>query len=399
MGCDLLNHAGEYRERMAALRRRIHSRPEVGFYLPETSAMVAGLLKEWGYEVKTGFAESAVLGILDTGRPGRTIGVRADMDALGMQDEKDVPYRSVRDGACHACGHDVHTALLLGLGAYLAEHRDEIPGGRVKLIFQPAEEGPAPGGAKLIVDSGVLDDVDAIFGAHCQPQYPAGVMGCRYGNFFASGDFFEVKLKGDGCHAASPHKGKDLIPIAMEMIQAIQNIRSRELPPLKTAVISVCSINGGQLSTKNVLPSELTFGGTFRAHDGEIRDYIAERLEQIVKGISAINGISYEFKDSFAFPSFSNDREVTDTIFRSAAEVLGEDKVIKRTEPEMGSEDFAWYTRKYKGAFFFFGVRNEEKGLVHSLHNPKFDVDEEAMVPALAVYINTIYHLLERQQS
>ena len=396
---ELLNEAQDYRSRMVEWRRKIHSCPETGFYLPKTSAMVAGLLEEFGYQVQTGFAESAVLGILDTGRPGNTIAVRADMDALGMQDEKDVPYRSARDGVCHACGHDVHTALLLGLASYLSEHRDQIPGGCVKLIFQPAEEGPAPGGAKLIVDSGVLDGVDAIFGAHCQPQYPAGVMGCRYGNFFASGDFFEVKLKGRGCHAASPHKGNDLIPIAMEMIQAIQNIRSREIPPMKTAVISVCSINAGVLSTKNVLPSELTFGGTFRAHDSQVRDYIAKRLEQIVRDISRMNGITCEFEDSFAFPSFANDRDVTDIICKSAAEVLGEDKVMKRTEPEMGSEHFAWYTKKFKGAFFFFGVKNEEKGLTASLHNPGFDIDEDAMVPALAVYISTLYHLLERQDS
>ena len=222
-------------------------------------------------------------------------------------------------------------------------------------------------------------------------------MGSRYGSFFASGDYFEVKLKGSGCHAASPHKGKDLISIAMEMIQAIQNIGSREIPPMKTAVISVCSINAGVLSTKNVLPSELTFGGTYRAHDGQVRDYIAGRLEQIVRDLSRMNEITCEFEDSFAFPSFANDRDITDTIYQSAAEVLGQDKVMKRPEPEMGSEDFAWYTRKYKGAFFFFGVKNEEKGLTASLHNPRFDIDEDAMGPALAVYINTLYHLLERQ--
>lgn len=391
----ILAEAARYQDAITAWRREIHAHPEVGFDLPRTAGMVETLLKSFGFQVQTGFAASAVLGVWNTGRPGKTVAVRADMDALGMQEQTDLPFRSQCDGACHACGHDAHTALLLGLAQYISDHPEQFCG-VIKLIFQPAEEGPAPGGAKLIVDSGVLDGIDAIFGAHSQPLYKAGYMGCKYGDAFASGDFFEVKLKGAGCHAASPHRGKDVICTALQIIEAIQHIRSRELPPLKAGVISVCSINAGKLETKNVLPSELTFGGTFRAYDDEVRDYMARRIEEVVRSICALNGCEYEYTDTFAYPALVNDDEIIDTIYRSAVEVLGPDKVIKKPDPEMGSEDFAQYTRKYKGAFFFFGIHNEDKQCTYSLHNPKFNLDEDAFGPTLAVYVNTLRHLLEQ---
>ena len=390
---EIYNEALGYTETITQWRRAIHRHPEIGYHLPHTAAMVENLLKEFGFEVKTGFAESAVLGTFDTGRPGKTIAVRADMDALGMQEQSGLPFASEIDGACHSCGHDAHTAMLLGLAKYIHDHPDQFCG-TIKLVFQPAEEGPAPGGAKLIVDSGVLDGIDAIFGAHSQPLYEAGHVGCKFGDAFASGDFFEAKIIGQGCHAASPHKGKDVITTAMEIINAIQLIRSRELPPLKTGVISVCSINAGKLATKNVLPNEITFGGTFRAYDDEVRDYIAKRIEQIIHDICTLNGCTYEYTDTFAFPAFSNDDDVISTIFRSAQEVLGEDKVIRKPDPEMGSEDFAHYTKKYKGAFFFFGIRNDETGCNYSLHNPKFNIDESTFGPTLAVYVNTLINLL-----
>lgn len=392
---SIFEEATKYTPTITAWRRDIHAHPEIGYHLPRTAGMVEELLKEFGFEVKTGFAESAVLGTWNTSRPGKTIAVRADMDALGMQEQTTLPFRSQTDGACHACGHDAHTALLLGLAKYISEHPEQFCG-VIKLIFQPAEEGPAPGGAKLVVDSGVLDGIDGIFGAHAQPLYKAGQVGCKYGDAFASGDFFEVKIKGAGCHAASPHRGKDVICTALQIIEAIQHIRSRELPPLKTGVISVCSINAGKLETKNVLPNELTFGGTFRAYDDEVRAYIARRIEQVVRGVCDTNGCEYEYTDSFAFPSFSNDPDIIDTIYHAAIEVLGPDNVIKKPDPEMGSEDFAHYTKKYKGAFFFFGIRNEELGCHYNLHHPKFNIDESTFGPTLAVYVNTLMKLLEQ---
>lgn len=391
-------NAKRYENDIKKWRHMIHKSPEIGFDLSKTQKLVEDVLHELGYDVYTGFVKSAVLGVLDTGKPGKIVAIRADMDALGMKEESGVSFTSEIENACHACGHDAHTAILLGVAKYLSEHKEDLPGGKIKLVFQPAEEGPAPGGAKLIIDSGILDDVDVMIGAHSQPLYKAGQIGCKYGDAFASGDFFEVRLKGIGSHAASPHKGKDVITTAMEMINALQNIRSREIPPLKSAVISVCSINAGSLSVKNVLPAECTFGGTFRTYDDDLRSYIAKRIGEIVENIAEMNGISAEYIDSFNYPYFRNDDEIIDIIFHSAQEVLGADNVIKKEDPEMGSEDFAWYTKKIKAAFFFFGIRNEEKDCVYSLHNPKFKIDEDAFVPTLAVFINSIYHLMEDER-
>lgn len=395
---QIMTNAKQYEADMIQWRRKIHTHPEIGFDLPETQKLVKETLETLGFEVRTGFVKSAVLGILDTGRPGKVIAVRADMDALAIKEASGEPFCSTVENAAHACGHDSHTAICLGLAKYLSEHREEIPGGKIKLIFQPAEEGPAPGGAKLIMESGVLDDVDAIIGAHAQPLYLAGQIGCKYGDAFASGDFFEVKLSGVGSHAASPHLGTDVCTTAAEIINAIQNIRARELPPLKSAVISICSINAGQLRVKNALPAECTFGGTFRAYDDDLREYIAKRIGEVVKTIAEMNHIEAEYTDSFNFPYFRNDDDVIDIVYHAAEEMLGAENVIKKEYPEMGSEDFAWYTKKLKAAFFFFGIRNEEKGCVYGLHNPKFRIDEAAFVPALSVFVNAVYHLMEDER-
>mgnify|MGYP001073842731 CR=1 FL=1 len=395
---QIMINAKQYETDMIRWRRKIHIHPEVGFELPGTQRLVKEELERMGLEVQSDFVKSAVLGTLDTGKPGKVIAVRADMDGLAIKEESGEPFCSEVENVAHACGHDAHTAICLGLAKYLSEHKKDIPGGKIKFIFQPAEEGPAPGGAKLIMESGVLDDVDAVIGAHSQPLYLAGQIGCKYGDAFASGDFFEVNLKGSGSHAASPHLGKDVIVTAAEMISAIQNIRSRELPPLKNAVISVCSINAGQLPVKNVLPAECTFGGTFRAYDDELREYIAKRIGEIVEIIAKMNGIEAEYTDSFNYPYFRNDDDVIDIVYHAAKEMLGAENVIKKETPEMGSEDFAWYTKKIKAAFFFFGIRNEEKGCIYSLHNPKFRIDEDAFVPTLSVFVNAIYCLMEDER-
>lgn len=392
---ELRVEAEKYAETIKEWRRDIHAHPEVGFELPRTSGMVADLLKQFGFDVKTGFAKSAVLGTFETGRPGKTIAVRADMDALGMQEHADLPFRSQIDGRCHACGHDAHTAMLLGLAKFISDHPEQF-NGTIKLIFQPAEEGPAPGGAKLVVESGVLDGIDGIFGAHSQPMYTAGQFGYNRGPAFASGDLFEIKVKGSGCHAASPHKGNDVICTAMEMIDAIQRIRSRELPPLRTAVISICYIHAGKPEAKNVLPDELVFGGTFRAHDDSVRDQIAKRIGEVAEGIAKLNGCTCEYTDSFNFPAFSNDDDIVDTVYQAAVEVLGEENVKQLPDPAMGSEDFAYYTKKYKGAFFFFGTYSQEKNCTYSLHNPKFNIDEDTFGPTLAVYVNALRTLLDQ---
>lgn len=375
-------------------RRDIHMHPEKGFDLPRTSALVAEKLRSFGLKVETGFVSSAVLGILETGKPGKTICVRADMDALGMQDMKDVPYRSQNDGICHACGHDSHTAIVLGVARHLSRHREELEG-TVKFIFQPAEEGPPPGGAKLIMESGVLDDVDVIIGAHTQPRYKAGTVICRHNEMYGSGDFFEIKIKGNGCHAASPNLGKDVIVTAAQIVEAFQNVRSREISPLRSGVVSITSINSGMLATKNVLPDELTMGGTFRTHNDEIRQMIGQRLEELAKGICALNGCQCEWTLQPVYPPFANNNEVVDVIWSAAEDVLGPEHVVEMSDPFMGSEDFAYYTKRLKAGFFLFGVGNDEKGCNYYYHNPKFNVDEDALAPTIAVMAESVKRLLK----
>lgn len=384
-----------YAERAVQWRRDIHAHPETGFDLPRTSALAASLLEGFGLEVQTGFVPSAVLGVLRTGRPGATVAVRADMDALGIQDGKDRPYRSQHEGKCHACGHDAHTAIVLALANYCADHRDTLCG-TIKFVFQPAEEGPAPGGARLICESGVLDDVDYMIGAHSQPLYRAGQVGMRHGEAFASGDFFEVTLTGTASHAASPHLGKDVITTGAEIIQALQTIRSRELPPLRPGVVSVTSIQAGDLAVKNALPQTLTFGGTYRTYDPELREQMARRIREIAEGISALHQCTCEVKLQEMFPPLTNHDAVIDAIHEGAVEELGADNVFWKPQPEMGSEDFAYYTQKTKAGFFFFGVRNEQKECTYSLHNPRFDVDEDTFAPTLAVFAASLDRLLRR---
>ena len=392
---ELLTKMRPYAEKAIQWRRDIHAHPETGFDLPRTSALVASQLESFGLEVHSGFVPGAVMGILKTGRPGATVAVRADMDALGIQDEKTVDYRSQNDGKCHACGHDAHTAVLLALANYCADHRDELCG-TVKFVFQPAEEGPAPGGAKLICDSGMLEDVDYMIGAHAQPLYRAGQVGMRHDEAFASGDFFEITLTGTASHAASPHLGKDVITTAAEIIQALQTIRSRELPPLRPGVVSVTSVNAGMLAVKNALPQTLTFGGTYRTYDPELRELMSRRIREISEEISKLHQCACEVKIQEMFPPLTNNNEVIDVVHEAAVEQLGEENVFWKPLPEMGSEDFAYYTHKTKAGFFFFGVRNEEKECTYSLHNPKFNLDEDTFAPTLAVFAASLSRLLRK---
>ena len=391
---DFLETAKQYEEDVRQWRRDIHRLPEIGFELPHTSKKVADLLHDFGLKVETAFVPGAVLGILDTGRAGNTVALRADMDALEMQELNEVDYRSTIDGRCHACGHDSHTAILLGVAKLVSEHRDYF-NGVIKFVFQPAEEGPPPGGAKLICESGVLDDVDYMIGGHAQPLYPAGYIALRHDEAFASGDFFEIKITGQGCHAASPHRGKDVIVTAAQVITALQTIRSRDLPPLKAGVVSVSSVNAGQLAAKNVLPEAVTLGGTYRGYDEDLRQLTGQRIEEISDCIARMNGCKSEYTPIPMFPALVNNNQVIDILIEVGIQVLGQDKVIMKPEPEMGSEDFAYYTHKTKAAFFFFGVRSDDKDVVNTLHSPRFNIDENAFVPTVAFFAAALKRLTE----
>lgn len=379
-----------YREQIVAWRRDFHMHPELGFQETRTSAIVAQALASFGLEVLTEFcpARTAVIGVLRTGRPGRTLALRADMDALPMQDEKDVPYRSQVPGVCHACGHDGHTACLLGVARYCAEHADQFTG-TLKFVFQPAEEGPAPGGAKYIMESGVLDDVDYMIAGHQSTYTRLGQVLVKSGVVCAGGDGFTVTLRGAGTHAVSPQDGADVILAASQILQAWQTILTRRVDPMRTALLSVCSIHAGELGARNVLPSSATFSGTLRTFQEPLRQQILVWMRERAEAIAAFCGCTCEMEVEAQYPVLVNDPEVTQVLHDQAAQVVGPQSVFLAPEATMGSEDFAYYAQKIPASYFMYGVRNDAKGIVYGGHHPKFDLDEDALLIAADVFLRS----------
>ena len=377
-----------YREHIVAWRRDIHMHPELGFQEKRTSALVADALASFGLEVQRDFcaADTAVIGVLRTGRPGRTVALRADMDALPMQDEKDVPYRSQNPGVCHACGHDGHTACLLGVAKYCAEHIDEFTG-TLKFVFQPAEEGPAPGGAKLIMDSGALDDVDYILAGHQSTYTRLGQILVKSGVVCAGGDGFTVTLEGAGTHAVSPQDGADVIVAASQIIDSWQSLVTRRVDPQSPALLSVCSIHAGEPGARNVLPSSAAFSGTLRTFSDPLRRQLLEWMEERAQAIAAFCGCRCTMQAQSQYPVLENDAAVTELLRAEAGQVVDPASVFVAPEASMGSEDFAYYAQKIPGSYFMYGVRNDAKGIVYGGHHPKFDLDEDALLIAMAVFL------------
>lgn len=385
-----------YREDIVAWRRDFHAHPELGFEEFRTSGIVAQALTSFGLDVRTEFcaAKTAVIATLRTGRPGRTVALRADMDALPMQDEKEVPYRSQTPGVCHACGHDGHTACLLGVAKYCAEHAGEFCG-TLHFVFQPAEEGPAPGGAKLIMESGALDDVDYMIGGHQGTYVSVGQVLVRFGTACAGGDGFTVTLEGAGTHAVSPQDGADVIFTAAQIIQAWQGTLARRVDPQKPAVLSVCSIQAGEPGTRNVLPARATFSGTLRTFSDPLRKQIIDWLKEQAETIARTNGCTCTMQVDGQFPVLENHKVPTAVVQRAAQRAVGEQNVFPVPEPSMGSEDFAYYAQKIPSSYFMYGVRNDAKGITYGGHHPKFDLDEDALLVAMDVFLEATKELAE----
>ena len=362
-----VEEALKIKDQIVAWRRDFHMHPELGYEEERTSKIVEEHLKEWGYKIKrvgTGI-------IADIGGGEKTIALRADMDALPVQEENDVPYKSQIPGKMHACGHDAHTAMLLGAAKILAEHEEELMG-RVRLIFQPAEEGG--NGALKMIEAGALEGVDAIFGLHVWMDLPSGVVGIHEGPFMAGAGEFEAIIKGKGGHGASPHQAVDPIPIAAQAILGFQTIVSRNVPPMETAVVSVTSLHSG--TAFNVIPEEVSLKGTYRYFNPEIGRMLTKRMDELLKGISSAHNAS----------STLHIREVTPPTINDPKMCLFAESIAKKfglnygdVEPTMGAEDFAYYLREVPGAFLTLGIKNEEKGITYPHHHPKFDVDEDVL--------------------
>ncbi|ASJ10931.1 peptidase M20 [Thermococcus sp. P6] len=362
-----LEEALAIKDRIVEWRRDFHMHPELKYEEERTSGIVEEHLREWGYRVKrvgTGL-------IADIGDGERTIALRADMDALPIQEENEVPYRSRIPGKMHACGHDAHTAMLLGAASIISDHIDEFHG-RVRLIFQPAEEGG--NGAVRMIEGGALHGVDAIFGLHVWADLPSGIIGIRDGPLLAGAGIFRGRIIGKGGHGASPHQTVDPIPVAAETVLALQTIVSRNVPPIETGVVSVTSINAGKAF--NVIPVEVEMKGTVRFFKDEIGALIRRRMEEIFDGITRAHGASYELSIEELTPPTVNDPKMS-AFARRVAEKYN--LRYGDVEPTMGAEDFAFYLQRVPGAFLTLGIYNEEKGIIYPHHHPRFDVDEDVL--------------------
>lgn len=372
---SLTDAAWELGPSLVADRRFLHQHPEIAFQETETARFVAGRLAELGIEARTGIAKTGVLGVLHGARPGKTVLLRADMDALPLTEENDVPYKSQNPGVMHGCGHDAHTAMLLGVARLLAARRDEFAG-TVKFAFQPAEE--AGGGAKPMIEAGVMEHprVDAAFGVHIGQDLPLGTIGVRSGPMNAASDGFVATIKGLGGHAARPHMAVDPVIIAAQSILALQTMVSRELDPLRSAVVTVGAVHAG--TVRNIIPDEAVMLATVRTFDEEVREQLARRIPELLEGIATAMRGQARVEYSFGYPVLINDAAMTDLVREVAREVVGADQVIER-EQGMGGEDMAYFLQEAPGCFFRIGSRNPERGLIYGHHHPKFDIDEEAL--------------------
>lgn len=362
---------------MVEWRRHLHMNPELSFHEVETPKFIAKKLQEFGIEVRTGVGGRGVVGTLRGGKPGKTVALRADFDALPIQDEKDVPYKSQVPGVMHACGHDGHTSTLLGIAKVLSEHREELEG-NVVFIHQFAEE-LAPGGAKPMIEDGCLDGVDAIFGTHLWSGLPVGKIGYRSGYTMAAADRFEIEIIGKGGHGAAPHETIDSIVIASQLVSKLQQIVSRRVDPLKPAVVTVGSFHAG--NAFNVIADRATLTGTVRTFDPEVRDLIEAEIEKVVRGECDSFGAKYRYVYERGYDALYNHEQETRFFVDTMKQIHDENSLI-HMEAIMGGEDFAYYLQKVPGTFFFTGAGNAEIGANYPHHHPKFDIDEKGMLVA-----------------
>lgn len=368
-------------------RRQIHQRPELGFQETRTAAFISQKLTQWGIEHQTGVAQTGIVAVVRGSQPGPVLGIRADMDALPIQEMNEVDYRSQHDGVMHACGHDGHVAIALGTAYYLAQHRDCFRG-TVKFIFQPAEEGP--GGAKPMIEAGVLEspDVDAIIGLHLWNNLPVGTVGVRTGPMMAATEYFHCTLKGRGGHGAIPHQTVDSIVVAAQVVNAIQTIVARNVDPLKSAVVTLGELHAG--SAVNVIADEARLSGTVRYFDEAYEGYFGDRLDQIIAGVCQCHGATYHLDYNPLYPPVINDPDIADMVRSVALAVVETPAGVVPDCQTMGGEDMSFFLKAVPGCYFFLGSANEAKGLAYPHHHPRFNFDETALSTGVEMFVRCV---------
>ncbi len=371
----LLGEARALRKQLSLWRRHFHRHPELGFEERKTARYVRGQLRGLGLRPRKPVLGTDVVADLTVAGATGTVALRADMDALPVQELGRSNYRSTNAGVAHLCGHDAHMAMLLGAATLLRAHRSDLRV-NVRFLFQPAEERP-PGGAAKFVEAGVVDDVDEIFGLHVDSRLPVGMVSSCPGPIMAAADGFEVRLVGRGGHAASPHLNVDPVPVAAQAILALQSIASRWTNPTEPVVVSVCKVHGG--TAFNVTPEEVTIGGTVRTVSKKHRRTVPRLMKRILTGVARSAGMRVEFGYDFYYPPTVNHPRSVEFVVEMVRELTGDLRAYREAEVRMGAEDFSCYLEKVPGAFTFLGTRSKAARTRFNHHNPHFDIDERAL--------------------
>lgn len=386
---DLNKAAEDMREDVIKWRRHLHENPELSFEEEKTAQFVYDTLESFGNLELSRPTKTSVMARLIGPNPGKTLALRADMDALPIHEENTFEFASQVPGVMHACGHDGHTAMLLGAAKILSGLKDQI-NGEVRFFFQHAEE-LFPGGAEEMVQAGVMDGVDLVIGTHLWSPLELGKIGVVYGPMMAAPDTFWLTVNGKGGHAALPHQTVDSIAVAAQVVTNLQHIVSRNTDPLDNLVLSVTQFVGG--TTHNVIPGSVDICGTVRSFDADLRKTIPEKMERVIKGITEAHEATYDFKYEFGYRPVINDEEVTAVIEETVREVFGEE-ALDLMKPNMGGEDFSAYMEKAPGCFFYVGAGNEEKGITYPHHHARFTVDEDALEIGVKTFLHAVFKFL-----
>lgn len=387
---DFNTEAEALRQRLVAWRRDFHRHPELAFEERRSAKIIADRLRELGYEVETGVGNTGVVALLEGQRSSPVVMARFDMDALPVTEANETEYASQNPGVMHACGHDGHMAMGLGVATLMAKHGDEMAG-TLKLVFQPAEEGA--NGAEAMVKEGVLENPrpDVVLVTHLWNEKPLGTVDVSPGPVMAAAEKWTCRVRGEGGHGALPHQTVDPIVAASHIVTALQTVVSRNVSPLETAVVTVGTFEGGDAF--NVIPGHVDLSGTIRTYSSEVREKVLRRVRQLIQGVAAAHDATADLEITHLTPAVVNDAQVTEVV-RAAAEAVVGPQGVSSGERTMGSEDAAFFTQELPGCYFFLGSANQERGLDAPHHNPRFDFDEDALPIGVAVLMRAVAHYL-----
>ncbi|MFP3255818.1 MAG: amidohydrolase [Thermoplasmata archaeon] len=376
---------------IVSLRRLLHQHPEVAHREFQTHKILLEHLERLDAEIRAPIAGTGIVVNIKGKKGGKTVALRADIDALPIKEENDVPYKSLNDGFMHACGHDAHMSMVYGAALILSEMRDNLPG-NVRLIFQPAEEEGTVGGAKPMIEEGALEGVDYILGMHVWPELPEGTVGYRSGPFFAAADTFTLDIIGKGGHGAKPDMTVDPIVVSSRVIEALQTISSREIDPLEPVVVTVGSIHGG--TAQNIIPDRVEMKGTVRTMNPVTRERMEETMRRIIGGVTSSARASFSLNYIYGYPVLINDKDVTEIVRSNLENLIGKEKVVEAKQT-MGGEDFAYYLQKVPGTFLLLGVYNEKLGYVNSVHTSRFNLNESILPFGSAIFVSAALELFK----